>query len=252
MWLLVLAAGVIFGFAFGLTGVGSVFAVPMLVYVMGLPPHRAVCVAMVAVSFLSLVRTALRWRRNEIEWHAGALLAVCGMMGAPIGAWIGRFLTGKMLMLVFAGVVFVIALRMIIHGTEPTMPGSSELAKKGANKVALVVAGLTTGIVAGLLGIAGLLIVPSLVLLARIDVHRAIATSIPIVFCIGIAAIVSHFIAGQRVPVIGTTLFVGSGAVAMMVGAHLGERISERQLQTVFGMAMLAVAGIILPRSFAT
>lgn len=249
MWLLPLVCGVIFGFAFGLTGVGSIFAVPMLVYAIGLPPHRAVCVAMIAVAFLSLLSTALRWRRSEIELRAGGLIAVMGIAGAPIGAWIGRFLTGKSLMLVFACVVTVIALRMIIRGAEPAIPGSHLLARKGANRFALTVAGLTTGILAGLLGIGGLLIIPSLVMLAGIEIHRAIATSVSIVFFIGISAIISHFLAGQRVPVIATALFVGSGAVAMIAGAHLGKRISDRQLQTVFGIAMFAVAVIILLRS---
>ena len=251
MWVLTLTCGIAFGVAFGLTGVGSVFAVPLLVYALGLAPHRAVCVAMVAVSSLSALTTALRWRGGAIEFRAGAVVAAMGIAGAPAGAWIGRFFSGKWLMLLFACFVVVISLRMLIRGGEPAMPGSRALAGKGAHRLALAVAGLMTGILAGLLGIGGLLIVPTLVLLAGVEIHRAIATSLPIIFAISLSAISSHFLAGQRVPLVATALFVAGGALGMIVGGRLGKRLSERRLQTVFALAMLAIAAFILARNLA-
>src|SRR5207248_2160463 len=98
--MLTVVCGLAFGIAFGLTGVGSVFAVPMLVYALGLGPHQSVCVAMVSVSSLSALTTALRWRGGQIEFRAGAVLATMGILGAPLGAWIGRFVSGKWLMVI--------------------------------------------------------------------------------------------------------------------------------------------------------
>ena len=51
--LVAVVSGALVGIAFGMTGVGSIFAVPLLVYALGLPPHQAVCVAMLFVSTLA-------------------------------------------------------------------------------------------------------------------------------------------------------------------------------------------------------
>ncbi len=71
MWALGLACGGAFGFAYGLTGVGSVFAVPMLVYSLGLSPHQAVCVSMISVSAIGFLATVLKWRAGEVEVRVG-------------------------------------------------------------------------------------------------------------------------------------------------------------------------------------
>ena len=67
MWPLTLAYGFAFGIAFGLAGVGSVFAVPILVYAVGLSAHQAVCVAMIAVSLLSALGAVMRWKSGEMD-----------------------------------------------------------------------------------------------------------------------------------------------------------------------------------------
>src|SRR5687767_5214531 len=102
VWVLVFICGAAFGFAFGLTGVGSVFAVPLLAYAVGLPPHEAVCVSMVSVSACGLLASIFKCRAGEIEIRAGAVMAAGGVAGAPLGAWIGGFLSGRWLMLIFA------------------------------------------------------------------------------------------------------------------------------------------------------
>jgi uncharacterized protein len=251
MSILAFACGIAFGIAFALTGVGSVFAVPMLVYAIGLRAHQAVCVAMVSVSSLSALLTVTQWRRGEIEFRAGAIIAATGVFGAPLGAWLGRFLSGRWLMVVFACVITLIAVRMLLLKRDPSMPGAYALANKGSHTLALALAGLTTGILAGMLGIGGLLIIPSLVFLAGMEIHRAIATSPFIILVIGLAAISSHFLAGQIVPPLATALFIAGGALGTVAGLQLRKRLPERQLQTVFAVAMLGVAAFILGRTFA-
>ncbi len=250
LWLLASSCGIVFGIAFGLTGVGSVFGVPILVYAIGLRPHQAVCVAMLSVSSLSVLLTAMQWRRSEIELRAGAVIAATGVLGAPLGGWLGRFLSGRSLMIVFACVVILIAGRMLFRKREPSMPGAHALANKGMHSLALALAGLTTGILAGLIGIGGLLIIPSLVFLAGIEIHRAITTSLLVAFMIGLSAVGSHFFSGQNVPPVATALFVTGGALGAVAGLQLRKRLPETQLQTVFGAAMLGVVVLIVVRTF--
>lgn len=249
MWPLAVFYGITFGLAFGLTGVGSVFAVPLLVYDLALPPHQAVCVSMLAVTFLSASLTACRWRRGALEWHAGAIMAGTGMLGAPLGAVLGRLLSGKWLMVLFALFVALVAARMLFSRREPSLPGAHALAARGSHSLGLALAGFSSGILAGLLGVGGLVIVPSLVLLGGVEIHRAIATSLLVICAIGTTAIASHLFAGQSIPPLATTLFIAGGAAGMAMGLRIGNRLSQRRLETVFALLMLGMAFFILQRT---
>ena len=240
--------GSLFGIAFGLTGVGSIFAVPLLVYALGLPPHQAVCVAMVAVNVLALVSSVQRLKAHEVAVGDGLRLAIPGLLGAPLGAWIGTYLTGHALMIVFGIFVGVLAVQMLLSG-EPNPLTADETKRPRARSLVLVAAGLSTGLLAGLLGAGGVLIVPSLVLLGGLTIHRAIATSLPVIYAISVAAISSHLLGGQTIPIIVAAWFVAGGAVGLFAGKALGQRLSGPRLQRVFAFALLVVGVFILART---
>ena len=250
MSLVALPCGILFGVAFGLTGIGSVFAVPLLVYALGLPPHQSVCVAMIAVSFVSAVTIVSSWRRHEIDVRAGTSMAVAGLFGAPAGAWLGRFFSGPLLMKMFGLFAVLIAARMFFARKEPSLPGAAVLARQGLTQIAESLAGFAAGVLAGLLGLGGMLVVPSLVFVARIEIHRAIATSRMIVLAIGLAAISSHLLAGQTIPTSATMLFVLGGIIGTAIGREISGHVSERHLQSVFACAAFAIALFILARAF--
>lgn len=240
--------GALFGIAFGLTGVGSIFAVPLLVYALGLPPHQAVCVSMVAVNVLALVSSVQRLKAHEVAVGDGLRLAIPGLLGAPLGAWIGTYLTGHTLMIVFGVFVGVLAVQMLITG-EPKPAAGGDPQRPRLRSFLLVTAGLSTGLLAGLLGAGGVLIVPALVLLGGLAIHRAIATSLPVIYAISVAAISAHLFAGQTVPIIVAAWFVAGGGVGLFAGKALGQRLSGPLLQKVFAFALLAVGVFILART---
>jgi uncharacterized membrane protein YfcA len=240
--------GAFFGIAFGLTGVGSIFAVPLLVYAIGLPPHQAVCVSMVAVNLLALVSSLQRLKAGEVAIADGLRLAISGLLGAPLGAWIGTFLTGHALMIAFGIFVGVLAVQMLLT-SEPKPSAAAHTQRPRVRSIMLIAAGFGTGLLAGLLGAGGVLIVPSLVLLGGLAIHRAIATSLPVIYVISVAAVSSHLLAGQTIPVIVAAWFVVGGAVGLFAGKALGQRLSGPRLQKVFAFALLAVGVFILART---
>jgi uncharacterized membrane protein YfcA len=240
--------GALFGIAFGLTGVGSIFAVPLLVYALGLPPHQAVCVAMVAVNVLALVSSVQRLKAHEVAVGDGLRMAIPGLLGAPVGAWIGTYLTGHTLMIVFGIFVGGLAIQMLATG-EPKPKSGCEADNARARSWLLIAAGLSTGLLAGLLGSGGVLIVPSLVLLGGVAIHRAIATSLPVIYAISVAAISSHLLAGQTVPIAVAAWFVAGGAVGLFAGKALGHKLPGPLMQKVFAFALLGVGVFILGRT---
>ena len=77
------------GFSLGLTGGGgAIFAVPLLVYGLGVPAREAVGVSLLTVGSTSLVGFVQRARRGMVEFPTGLLFAVAGMIGAPLGSWL--------------------------------------------------------------------------------------------------------------------------------------------------------------------
>jgi uncharacterized membrane protein YfcA len=87
MALLTLLFGAVVGFSLGLTGGGgAIFAVPLLVYGLGVPAREAVGVSLLTVGTTSLVGFVQRARRRMVEFPTGLLFALAGMIGAPVGA----------------------------------------------------------------------------------------------------------------------------------------------------------------------
>jgi uncharacterized membrane protein YfcA len=151
-------------------------------------------------------------------------------------------------MIVFGIFVGVLAVQMLLTGEAKPL-ASADAQDSRFRSYTLIAAGLSTGILAGLLGAGGVLIVPSLVLLGGLEIHRAIATSLPVIYAISVAAISSHLLGGQTLPIVAAAWFVAGGALGMLAGRSLGQSLSGPRLQRVFALALLAVAAFILART---
>ncbi|MCA9055138.1 MAG: sulfite exporter TauE/SafE family protein, partial [Planctomycetaceae bacterium] len=112
--------GVIVGFSLGLTGGGgSIFAVPLLVYGLGVPARDAVTISLAAVGLTALFGAVQRWRAGQVEVRTGLMFAVAGMFGAPIGAWLSGLLSDVILLTLFAVLMLFVAVRMWRKAGEP-------------------------------------------------------------------------------------------------------------------------------------
>ena len=90
----------------------------------------------------------------------------------------------------------------------------------------LAVAGLVTGVLAGLFGVGGgFVIVPALVLVTGMGIHRAVATSLLVIALIGTSGVASHLAAGRPLPLESTALFVLGGIAGMELGTLLDDEL---------------------------
>src|ERR1700736_3257094 len=82
------ASGAVVGLVLGLVGGGgSILAVPLLVYVVGVTsPHIAIGTSAVAVSASALGNLFPHWRNGNVTWDCAAVFATAGVMGAFGGA----------------------------------------------------------------------------------------------------------------------------------------------------------------------
>ena len=245
--------GTLVGLALGLTGIGSVFAVPLLVYGLRLRPHVAVCVSMAAIAAMALVVSLRKSRMELIAVRVGTTVAAGGTLGAPVGAWVNKQLSPNLLLVLFAVLAGVIGLWTLFIRKASESNGSQSLSLQQARSQSILaqltlmtLVGLIAGILSGMLGVGGgFFIIPALLFFGGLEIHSAIATSFPVVVLISTVAMTGHLVAGQR-PRFGlTALFAAGGAVGVELGSRLGSRLDRAKLERVFGIAVLVIAVLI-------
>ena len=98
-----LASGGVIGLILGLVGGGgSILAVPLLIYVVGVgSPHAAIGTAAVAVTVNALASLVGHARAGRVKWRCASVFAVSGMIGAALGAELGKAFDGKRLLVLF-------------------------------------------------------------------------------------------------------------------------------------------------------
>ena len=119
--------------------------------------------------------------------------------------------------------------------------------------VLVALQGLAVGVMTGIVGVGGgFLIVPALVLLGKLPIHRAVATSLLVIAANSAVAFVRYTtgLADEGLYVdwgiIG--MFVGVGACGTFVGKAVGGRISQRALRRVFAIFLVVMGIVIMAR----
>src|SRR6266571_6959167 len=95
-----LLSGSLVGFSLGLVGGGgSIFAVPLMVYVVGVgDAHVAIGTSAVAVAVNAAANLAGHWRDGTVRWSCALLFAAAGVAGAFAGSIAGKMLDGQKLL----------------------------------------------------------------------------------------------------------------------------------------------------------
>src|SRR5271156_6471109 len=110
-----LASGTLVGFSLGLVGGGgSILAVPLMVYVVGVPDaHVAIGTSAIAVATNAAVNLFNHARGGTVIWSCALLFAAAGIVGAFGGSLLGKMLDGQKLLALFGLVMLVIAALML-------------------------------------------------------------------------------------------------------------------------------------------
>lgn len=252
--------GLIVGFSLGLTGGGgSIFAVPLLVYGLAIPAREAVALSLAAVGATALFGAIERLRAGEVEVPTALIFSAGGIAGAPVGAWIGGFLSDALLLILFAALMLFVAARMWMKASSKSAnnlspshgactrdaEGRLRFGSKCAQQLALV--GFITGVLSGLFGVGGgFVIVPALVFFSGMPIHRAVATSLLAIALISASGIAAFAASGRPMPLGLTAWFVLGGIGGMLTGTHLRSRLPAALLQKGFAVAMVGVAAFIV------
>ena len=250
----ILAIGI--GLSLGMIGGGgSILAVPILVYVMGVSSKAAIAMSLVIVGTVSIIGVIPHWKQGNVNLKTAIVFIPAAMLGAYLGARIAAFpFISNTFQLICFGIVMAIAsILMIRKGGEQTKSTNNNLkqAEKSTYKISpqwLVISAeaLGVGILTGFVGVGGgFLIIPTLVLLGGIPMKEAVGTSLLIIAANSFSGFLGYI---NQVTVDWNLVisFITAAAVGILLGTYLTKYIDAKKLQKSFGYFVLAVAVFVL------
>lgn len=259
--------GMVVGLSLGMTGGGgAIFAVPLLVYGLGVSSREAVGVSLVTVGATAMFGFLQRIRERRVEFRTGLLFAAAGMLTAPAGAWLAGRVPEALLLVLFGGLMLAVAVRMWLQSSKETLAAAGapvfandatcERDSRGVLKLSTPCAlllcgvGLVTGILTGLFGVGGgFLIVPALIVFSRMGIQRAVGTSLLVIALISVSGLTGHLMTSNSMPFGITILFLTGSVIGMLAGTAIARRLPARRLHQVFAIAIVIVGLFVIARN---
>jgi uncharacterized membrane protein YfcA len=261
--LLPVPLGLVVGLVLALTGAGgSILAVPLLMAVLGIGLSQAAATALPAVALASAIGTWLAWRKGLVRYRAATLMGLTALLVAPFGVRVAALLDPRLLALVFAAVLLIVATRLLLQARRAPAeaavaagnlqgdagravcrldPSTGRIRWNSPCAGVLGSTGLGVGFLSGLLGIGGgFMVVPVLRRATELSMQGAVATSLMVMTLSTGSAAVSATLHRGMSP---AALPFAAGAVTGMLGGRrLAGRISGAGLQQAFGSLLIGIA----------
>lgn len=242
--------GLFTGITSGLMGVGGgVLMVPAMVLLMGFTQHIAHGTS-VAIMIMLAAPGALMYALNgTVNWPMALTISIGGVVGANIGARYMKRIPAFELKLVFCVFVALTGLRMIWAAYTGNVAGPTE----GLEGVQAVVAGLGTGLAAGMLsGIlgvgGGIITVPVMSLLLGVGQQTAQGTSLAAIIPTALSGTRTHYRAGSLNLKVG--MFIGIGGVpGSLLGSALANSLPSATLKGIFGTFLIVMSVVLALRN---
>ncbi|MBD2439142.1 sulfite exporter TauE/SafE family protein [Nostoc sp. FACHB-110] len=243
------------GLSLGLIGGGgSILAVPVLIYVMGVQVKSAIAMSLVIVGVVSLIGIVPHWQQGNVNFKIAVLFAPGAMLGAYIGARMATLplITPTIQLGLFISMMLLAAYFMIQNSNHEPVPAevdtqiTQEKSSHFPSWFAIPLEGLGVGIITGLVGTGGgFMIIPALVLLGNTPIRQAIGTSLAIIVFKSISGFIGYL---GSIPVdINLMLtFSLAASAGMLIGAYLTQFLEAKQLEKGFGYFVILVAIFML------
>ncbi|MCS5489341.1 sulfite exporter TauE/SafE family protein [Algoriphagus limi] len=251
-------AAILIGVSLGLIGGGgSILTVPVLVYILHIDPVLATAYSLFVVGTTSLVGAGNYMRQGLVDYKTAVVFA--------IPSFIAVFLTRKFLVpwlpdplfsvgemeitknvgiMVFFAIIMLAASYSMIKGKKKGSEEEGEGEVK-FNIPMIALEGSVVGVITGIVGAGGgFLIIPALVLLARLPMKLAVGTSLLIIAAKSLIGFLGD-LGNQTIDWKMLLIFTGLSVVGIFIGSTLSKKINDKALKKGFGWFVL-VMGIYI------
>lgn len=237
-----IALSTLIGLSLGVFGGGgSILAVPVLVYVTRIAPETAVGMSLAIVGATSLTASYAHHRGGRVRIPVALLFGGAGIATAYLGAKLTHLVSERILMLLFSGLMIVVATLMLLRGRTTQAAGgrAPSEAPKPAHALA---AGAGVGAITGFLGVGGgFLVVPALVAFTGLSMREAVGTSLLVIAMNSAAGLVGHMSGSNAINLVLTASLTAAAVVGAIAGERLGRRLSLDWLRRGFAVFVLLV-----------
>jgi len=251
------ACAIVIGMTLGLIGGGgSILTVPVLVYFLGIPPVLATAYSLFIIGIASLIGAVQYMRRGMVSYKTAAFFAtpaftavflsrkyVVPAIPERILAW-GTFTLTKdiAIMLLFAVLMVLASISMIKKsGLDNGDPSKQEF-----KAAVLGIEGFIVGSLTGMVGAGGgFLIIPSLVVLAKLPMHVAVGTSLLIIAINSLIGFTGDLNGQHAIDWIFLLSFSAFAIAGIVWGSYLARKIPGSTLKPAFGWFVL-ITGIFI------
>lgn len=226
--------GLTMGLVFAVLGAGGgIIAVPVLLVLFKLPLGAATGGGL-AIVFAAAVTAAIgHARAKRVDGRVVLLFGPASMLGAVLGAKLNALVAERVTYALFA-VVLLLATASLFR-KKKEQPAA-------APKGVLLLVGLGLGVLTGFLGVGGgFLMVPALVGLASLPLHRAVGTSTALIAMSSLTGAATTL--AQNSALLPLVLPIAAGAVTgALLGVPLSGKLPEKPVRAAFAMLALTVA----------
>lgn len=247
----------IIGLVLGLIGGGgSILTVPILVYLLAVNPVTATAYSLFVVGITSLVGAIKNIRKKQVDLRTAFVFATPAFIAvyatrmylvpaipSTLFSIFGFEVTKNIGIMLFFAIIMVISAISMIWNNKV----EQDVAEKTVyNYPLIILEGIGVGLLTGIVGAGGgFLIIPALVLLAKLPMKRAVATSLLI---IAIKSLIGFIGDVQNMEIDWIFLFVFSGLsiVGIFLGIYLNKFIDGKKLKKAFGWFVLAMGVYII------
>lgn len=253
---------IIMGLSLGLIGGGgSILTVPILVYLFSVDAVTATAYSLFIVGLTSLIGSFSHMRLGNIHWRTAVVFGIPSIISVfmtraylvpaiPKSLFhIGELEITKSLglLLLFAIIMLLASYSMIKKQKNGNGNGENEEEIIEYNYPLIIVEGIVVGMVTGLVGAGGgFLIIPALVLLAKLPMKKAVGTSLVIIAAKSLIGFTGDLKGDEIIDWNFLLIFSAIAIVGIVTGSLLSKKIPGEKLKPAFGWFILIMGMYII------
>jgi len=248
----------IMGTVMGLFGAGGgILTVPALRYLLGHSEKAAIAESLAVVALVALGTTYFNARERLVSWRHVIVLAAPSFAGALVGSSLAFLASGRLQLILLAVLMLAAAVVMVAPLTvsKENVADAPDLRQETKGSIfkgiehwrSVALAGFCIGMATGFLGVGGgFFLVPALLRFGKLEIRRAVATSLALQALNALSALVVHtselHSASITVDYSVVVLLVLLGQIGALGGRKIGKHMPQRILKRLFGVLLVVVA----------
>ena len=248
----------IVGLTLGILGAGgSILTVPVLYYLFHVDAELSTAYSLFIVGLTALIGAIPNMIKKTISYRTAIVFSIPSLIAVYLTRafvmpaiphdlfTVDNFtLTKEIAILVFFAIIMIVAAIGMIQ--QRKIPEPDYDGKAHVNYPVIILEGLVVGALTGLVGAGGgFLIIPALVVFAKIPMKMAIGTSLLIIAIKSLIGFTGDIQSGQPIDWQFILLFSAVTIVGILIGSYFSKFVNGQKLKGAFGLFVL-IMGIFI------